>query len=137
MTRALAGCSEFPLIPKTFEYGKAFEQWIILEIHRFIRIFEKEWKLSYVTTKDGAEVDLVIDMGKGYGTKQRWALEIKSSEEVDPKKVSLFERLAQDVLSAQLLFVSQDPTPQRYGSVECLFWRDALDRIFKESTINT
>ncbi len=124
--RAMAGLIDESLNPKTTLYGKYFEQFIITEIHRLIKCFEKEWKLSYLMTKDGAEVDLIIDRG----STDRIAIEIKSNDQVDELEVSAFERLAQDIPHAKLLFISQDPVAMKYGTVECLHWRDAIRMIF-------
>jgi predicted AAA+ superfamily ATPase len=126
VTRALAGQLELPLLPRTFAYGKVFEQFVITEIFRLMKAFEKDWRMSYLTTKDGAEIDLILEIGRS----SRIAIEIKSSDRVDEMEVRAFERLAGDISEARLLFVSNDPLPQRYGRVECLYWRAALAELF-------
>jgi len=118
VTRAMANLLDNGLEPRTSLYGKYFEQFIILEIYRLMKYHEKDWKLSYLTTKDDAEIDLIID-GK-------FAIEIKSTDRIDEKEVRAFERLAKDLSGVRLLYVSKDPVSQRYGNVECLPWREAL-----------
>jgi predicted AAA+ superfamily ATPase len=126
VTRALAGILGSPLVPQTSTYGKYFEQFLITEIHRLIRCYDKDWRLSYLTSKDGAEVDLIIECGT-----TKFAIEIKSASQVDEKEVKAFERLAQDLEApVRMLYLSQDVRSQRYGAVECLHWRSGIEQIF-------
>lgn len=125
VTRALTGLLDYPISPRTPPYGKYFEQFIILEVFRFMRTFEKDWKLSYLTTKDGAEIDLIIDFNPTF----RFAIEIKSTDRIDEKEVKEFERLAKDIPHVKLLFLSNDPDPQVYGKVQCLPWQKGLESL--------
>ncbi len=126
VTRALSGFLGDELHPKTSLYGKCFEQFIITEIYRLMKAYEKDWKLSYLMTKDGAEIDLIIEKNNN----TRIAIEIKSSEHIDEKEVHALEKLANDIPEAQLLFISRDKVSQKHGGVECLFWEQALLKIF-------
>jgi len=126
VTRALAGQLEPPLTPRTPAYGKAFEQFVITEFRRLMLALEKDWRMAYLTTRDGAEVDLVVDAGP-----RRWAVEIKSSDEIDPIEVRKFEALAGDLPKARLIFASRCPRAQKHGRVECLPWQTALQEIFE------
>ncbi len=122
VTRALAGHLEGSLEPRTSAYGRYFEQWIINEIYRFAKCFEQEWRFSYLTTKEGAEIDLILEIHRAHLI----AIEIKSYDRIDEKEVFAFERLASDLPHAKLLFISQDQKSQRYGNVDCLHWQKAL-----------
>lgn len=126
VTRALSNMLEESIHPQTSAYGKYFEQFMVTEIFRLMKANEKEWKLSYLTTKDGKEIDLIIDIN----SKKRIVLEIKSTFSVQELQVTAFERLAQDIPLAKLIFVSQDPINKKFGKVQCLFWQDALKEIF-------
>ena len=128
VTRCLAGQIDESLTERTSIYGNFFEQFIIGEVYRLIHYYKKDWKMSYLTTKDDAEIDLILDRGK----RGRLAIEIKSAERVDLKEVAVFERLAQDVPGAKLIWVSRDPQAQKHGMVECLYWRQAIEMIFRE-----
>ncbi len=59
--RALANTLNLPLDPSTFEYGNTFEHLLILEYHRLNSYLERDFKFSYLRTKDDAEIDLVIE----------------------------------------------------------------------------
>lgn len=49
------------IIPKTQSYGVAFEQYLITECFRLNDYFRKDFRFSYFRTKDGAEIDLIVD----------------------------------------------------------------------------
>ncbi len=131
VTRAMAGQLEGQVPPRTSAYGRFFEQFVVTEVSRLMKCFEKDWRLSYLTSKDGSEIDLIIEKGRDL-----IAIEIKSSTKVDEKEVRSFERLAGDIRGAELVFVSQDPVAQHYGRVNCLHWREALKFIFKDQWPN-
>ncbi|MCU7837352.1 MAG: AAA family ATPase [gamma proteobacterium symbiont of Taylorina sp.] len=59
------------------ELGKLFEQWFILQIIYYNRLYKKNWKLSSYRDAMGVEVDLIIESARGYS-----AIEIKSSDRV-------------------------------------------------------
>ena len=127
VTRALAGLIEDTLSPRTSLYGKCFEQFLVVEIYRLIKYAEKQWKMSYLSTKDDVEVDLIIEKSKS----ERWAIEIKSSQKIDLQEVASFERIAKDIPHAQLLYLSQDPVSQKHGAVLSMPWQSGLEKIFK------
>ena len=133
VARSLAGILEQPLDPRTQAYGKVFEQFVITEFRRLILSLEKDWRMSYLTTRDGAEIDLIIEAGTDL-----WAIEIKSSEEIDLVEVRKFESLAGDLPNARLLFISRCPRAQKHGRVECLPWDSAFQEVFQlEPATNT
>ena len=126
VTRALAGLTEALILPQTTTYGKYFEQFVITEISKLAKCYEKDWKFSYLTTKDGNEIDLILEKG----AQTRIAIEIKSCTQLNEQEVRSFERLASDLPQTDLLLLSQDPLPQRHGAVECLHWKEGIQRIF-------
>lgn len=48
------------------EKGRLFEQWVLLQCLYFIRAQKKDWSLMSYRTDGGAEVDLILDLGKKY-----------------------------------------------------------------------
>ena len=126
VTRALSGRLDEKLVPHSGSYGFAFKHFVILEIHRLVHTRELDWKLSYLLTKDGNEIDLIIEKSP----QKRIALEIKSNDKVDEARVSSFARLAQDIPHTEMLFLSCDKTPMRFGKVSCLHWKEGIKRIF-------
>ncbi len=63
------------------DFGKYFENWIINEVKAFSKYYEKDFKLSFLRTKNGAEVDLVIETPKN----EIIAVEIKSKKNPEEK----------------------------------------------------
>jgi predicted AAA+ superfamily ATPase len=107
-------------------YGDAFEHWVILEFHRLNEYLQKDYRLSYLRTKDGAEIDLLLTKPG----KPTLLIEIKSAERLDPVEVNKLARLRADVRDSQAYFLSRDETAQELEGVRCLHWRRGLEEIF-------
>lgn len=103
-------------------YGKAFEHFIIIEIMRLNQYYEKDYKLSYLRTKDDAEIDLILER-PGLPTA---LVEIKSSERVDERDTRTLEHFQKDFPAATMLCLSRDPMRKKIGSVTCLPWQEGL-----------
>lgn len=78
VTRALTRTLDVKLKEQTSAFGEAFEHFIILEIYRLNQYLRKDFDLTYLHTKDGAEIDLILS--KPNSTKI--LIEIKSSTKV-------------------------------------------------------
>ncbi len=61
VTRALANLLAIPVTPATYDYGKVFEHFIILECYKLVQYAYPDYRLSYLKTTDGWEVDLVVE----------------------------------------------------------------------------
>jgi predicted AAA+ superfamily ATPase len=61
---ALVGCHRNRASPT--EKGRLFEQWLILQCLYFVRAHHLPWRWYSYRTEQGAEVDLVLDLGKSY-----------------------------------------------------------------------
>lgn len=116
--RARAGSSEF---------GRDFEAWVILEIHRLNQYLEKDFQLSFLRTKDGAEIDLVIERGRGAPL----LVEINSTETPTVEDERHLLSLGKDLAGSQKIVLCRARQPRRSeGGVELLPWRKAFERIF-------
>ncbi len=121
--RSLDRSLDVPLNAGTYEYGKAFEHFVITQIVHLARYRYPDWKLSYLRTGAGAEIDLVIERpGLPIAL-----LEIKSSRRVDEKDVRNLIRFAGDFAEPLALCVSRDRERMRMGGVLCAHWREAFD----------
>ncbi|MBL8695643.1 MAG: ATP-binding protein [Planctomycetes bacterium] len=125
VVRALAGNLTLPVVPGTSEYGRAFESFVIHEIHRWNHYFEKDWRLSYLRTKDDAEIDLIVERPG----KPRLLLEIKSTDRLPPGELNSAARLAADISNSELLCVSRDPRAQQIGSARAIHWSQLLGEL--------
>ncbi|MBP9706528.1 MAG: ATP-binding protein [Oligoflexales bacterium] len=123
--RALDRTLEIPLKPGTAAYGEAFEHFIVLEIYRLSSYQKKDYELSYLLTKDGAEIDLILERpGKSVAL-----IEIKSKNRVDEHDARHLEHFRKDFTTPELFLLSNDPNNKRLGAVSALYWRDGLREI--------
>lgn len=126
--RALKGTLNVPLLPQTYDFGEAFEHFIILEIIKLIEYSRKSWRYFYLLTKDGAEIDLIIDR-PGETT---LCLEIKSSDRTTESDVRNLIRLGADIPKSRLYCLSRDPLRKKIQNVMCLEWKQGLSEIFQK-----
>ncbi len=106
----------------TYEYGKAFEHFIVTQIAHLASYTHPDWRLSYLRTGSGAEIDLVIERpGKPVAL-----IEIKSTQNVQARDVRGIVRFVGDFESPVALCISRDQTRMRINGVLCVHWRDAL-----------
>lgn len=120
--RALSHSLGLSLAPRTYDFGSAFELFLINEISRLGSYGKKDYRLSYLRTKDGVEIDLVIERP---GLK-RALVEIKSTERVGPDEVRSLKRLSPDIPNAEAFCLSLDQTPKKIDGVSCLPWQRGL-----------
>lgn len=76
---ALLGKHQNTTISKE-ELGQLFEQWFILQVIYYNRLYKKGWQLSTYRDAIGVEVDLIIETNN-----QCFALEIKSTKSIKEK----------------------------------------------------
>ncbi|OGQ25363.1 MAG: hypothetical protein A2138_02390 [Deltaproteobacteria bacterium RBG_16_71_12] len=126
MARALARTLETRLAPRTGAWGEAFEAFLITEAHRLASYRRPDYRLSYLRTKDDAEVDLVVERPG----KRALFVEIKSAQAPDPTEVNRVARLARDHGRAQPMVWCSATAPSRVGEVDVLPWQEALRRVF-------
>ena len=84
------------------EYGHLFEQWFILQIIYFNKLYKKNWKISTYRDAMGVEVDLVIDTSEAC-----FAVEIKSSVRAQEKMfkgLNKFEKISNRQLKKYLIY---------------------------------
>ncbi len=125
--RALERSLDAGLAPGTSAYGDAFEHWVVLEFHRLNEILGKDYKLSYLRTKDGAEVDLILSKPRS----RTILIEIKSSPRVDELEARKLRRLQADVPGSAAFYLSRDESAQAIDGVRCLPWHRGLTEIFR------
>lgn len=127
VSRALAGEIDSKVFEGTYTYGKLFEHFVILEVYRKIKTHERDWNLSYLQTKDGAEIDLIVERSK----RDRLVIEVKSSVQVDEKEVNQLERLGGEIMNSRLIYVSRDPIERKIGGVDCIHWNTLCQNLLK------
>lgn len=109
------------LVSGTSPYGTVFEHWTFLETKRTLDYYEKESKMSFFRTSDGAEVDLILEIeGK------IWAIEIKSSKEPRLSDVRGLRSFIKDHKYDRAICVCQTPRTFVNEKIEFLPWRDFI-----------
>ena len=123
--RALDRSLDLPLNAGTYEYGKAFEHFMITQIVHLSQYRYPDWRFSYLQTGAGVEIDLVIER-PGLPTV---LIEIKSSERVDERDIRHLTRFTGDFPAPLALCISRDPTRMQIDGVLCVHWREALGEL--------
>lgn len=114
--RSLAQTLNVELEPSTSEFGRAFESFVVLEIMKLNFYFKKDFKLSYIRTKDDVEIDLVVETPR----KELVLVEIKSSDRVDDSRLTSLVALKKSMKAKELWVFSRDPV--RRGSDDWTIW---------------
>lgn len=125
LQRALNNTLRVELAPHTYAFGVAFEHFIVNEINRLQSYAKKDYRLSYLRTKDGVEIDLIIERP---GLK-RALVEIKSTERATEDDVRSLERLGKDIPNSEAFCFTCDPIPKKIGRVSCFHWQAGLTEI--------
>ncbi len=106
VARALSGEIVSKLVESTYNYGNAFEQFVILEILKLASYKKKRWTFSYLRTKENVEIDLIIDRPQ----QSRFCIELKSSKLINRADISSFIKISQSIKNSQSLCLSNDPS---------------------------
>lgn len=123
--RALDHTITQEVIPNTYGFGKAFEHWVILEAVRMNAYRRKDFRFSYLRTKDDAEIDLIVER-PGAPTA---LIEIKSAEYIDERSTRTVEIFCKDIGRAEAFCFSRDPHRKIIGKVAVLPWQEGLREI--------
>jgi predicted AAA+ superfamily ATPase len=118
VTRALAGTLNVELVPRTYGFGRAFEHFVLLEMVRLSGYGQRDYRFSYLRTKDGAEIDLIVERP---GSKLA-LVEIKSADRVDERDVRDLSRFLPDFPNAEAFCLSRDPVRKQIGDVLAVPW---------------
>ena len=123
--RALDRTLNVELRPNTHAYGKAFEHFIVVEAIRRSEYLQNDFRFYYLKTKDGAEIDLIIDRPG----RSSVLLEIKSSSRVDERDIRTLSKFQADMPDADAYCLSMDPFVKRIGKIDLLPWEEGLCRV--------
>lgn len=122
VVRAISGAIETDLLPQSFEFGKHFESFIVNEIYRLLSYKGKKFHLSYLRTKDDAEIDLIIERPG----EPVCLVEIKSTARIDELHVRHLQSFLPEFENAQGFCLSNDQRPKKFGRISALPWRKGL-----------
>jgi uncharacterized protein len=125
VVRALNGTLNVELAPSTYAFGRAFEHFVLLEIVRLSDYRCNDYRFYYLRTKDGAEIDLIIERPGG----KLALVEIKSTDRVDERDVRELSRFLPDFPDAEAFCLSRDKVRKRIGDVHAIPWQEGLTEL--------
>ena len=109
--------------PTSSVWGRAFEHHIILECLRLNSYFKRDAKFSHLKTKDGAEIDLIVEIGR----KAPLCIEIKSSRSIAETEITKLLKISSAVPRGVPLIVYDGELEQNSAGVRIVPWRKFLD----------
>lgn len=113
--------------------GSRFEHFIFLEIYRLQSYLERNWRFSYLRTKDDAEIDLIIERPND----STFLVEIKSTDKVSDRHAATLNRFIADFDNAEAILLSNDPIAKQFGHVRCIHWRTWLQDVLPHHPART
>jgi predicted AAA+ superfamily ATPase len=126
VVRALDRTLSLHLTPKTIAFGNAFEHFLMTEIFRYCEYHKKDYRLSYLMTKDGVEIDLICERPG----KADLLIEIKSTDSVTKEDVKSITAVSKDwdkPFEAQVW--SLDTTEKVIQGISCLPWMQGIAQL--------
>ncbi len=126
VVRVLTAQLTCPSQPSTSYHGKLFEHIIILQCRQLASYFHREYRFSYLKTKDDAEIDLVVERPG----QPILFIEIKSSIQVQTEQLKTLRSLAQDFGACEAVCFSQDPYPKYLDGISVFPWREGVRKYF-------
>jgi len=124
--RALRGLADHKISESTYEYGKIFESFMIGEIYKLNKYLEKDHKLSFLKTKDGVEIDLIIESSPN----KKVCVEIKSGEVKSLNDFNSQYALAKEISNSKLIVLSQNKKAMSNSKIHLFPWQEGLNMIF-------
>lgn len=126
VSRAMSRTINNPLFKSTYEYGDRFEQFFILQCIALNNYLEKDFRFSYLRTKDDVEVDLIIERPG----QSKIFCEIKSTDKIKTEDFIGLRRISKDYPNAIYKVASLDPLSLTHEKIHYSFWLDAIKDIF-------
>ncbi|MDX2345312.1 MAG: AAA family ATPase [Legionella sp.] len=130
VVRVLTGQIEVPIVERTSAYGEAFEHFIITQCKQLASYFHRNFRFSYLATKDGSEIDCVVERP---GLPILF-IEIKSTESVEERQLSTLKTLATDFGECEAVCFSRDAYQKQYGIIKVFPWADGIKHYFSDKS---
>ncbi len=112
------------------EYGKAFEQFIAMELRAWLSYRRVKKALRYWRTRSGTEVDFLIG--------NHTAIEVKSARKIHDKYLKGLRALKEENIFLQYIVVSFDKMDRETADgIRCLHWSSFLKLLWQDSIITT
>lgn len=130
VVRAIEKTLSIPMVEHTSYYGHLFETFIVMEIRKIAERHRREWTFSYLCTKEGQEIDLIIQRPQN----EFILIEIKSTLNTTDEELKSILSLGPDFdkkykKKSLKILISQDKNSRISENIECLYFTDALKKI--------
>jgi predicted AAA+ superfamily ATPase len=126
VAHALGHTLSIPMVPSSSAFGDAFEHFVILECMKLASYARLQYKYSYIHTKDGAEIDLVVERPG----KPLLCIEIKSSAHVGDDDLRNLRSLSKDLPNSEAVCFCRETIARKSDGVLVLPWFEGLQRYF-------
>jgi len=126
IVRALTSQLSLPLLSSTSQYGEIFEHFIILQCKYLASYYYRDFRFSYLKTKDDTEIDLVVERP---GLPLLF-IEIKSTDNVQTHHLTTLKKLAKDFGNCTAICLSCDPYPKQIDNIAVLPWQQGIQQYF-------
>ena len=124
--QSLLNTLQLPIQAHGYAFGKAFENFIINECYRYNEYYQKDFRFFYLKTKDGVEVDLIVERPGDSPV----FIEIKSSERLDPQAPKKLEKITEKVKNCELRIFCRERKARKVGKVRILPWQEGIKELF-------
>jgi predicted AAA+ superfamily ATPase len=126
IARAAAGLLDEKVDPGTYDFGNQFESLVIIEAMKLNDHTETNAQFTYFRSADGAEIDLIIKLGR-----KIYVIEIKSTPDPDVTEINKIARLASAIkVPHEVMILCTTKRPFDRNGVKVLHWTSGLRKIF-------
>jgi len=127
VTRALQNTLALQLSEQTVAFGDLFEQFVVLEFIRLNDYYEARFKFSYLLTKDGVEIDLIVERpGRPVAL-----VEIKSISKNREEDMMNIKSISNEFEKVDCYVLNNSTTSTEIRGVRFMNWKDGIQEIFK------
>ncbi len=121
VARSLQKVLGIDLHSSTYDYGINFEAFIISQIRTGLEYQTPQYQLSYLLTKDDAEIDLIVERGK-----EILCIEIKSSKNIRENQLRNLKNLGSTIKNSRLVCLYDGEEKLKFDKVEVFPWKEGL-----------
>lgn len=100
---------------------------IICEIYKLNLYLERDYKISFLKTKDGVEIDLIVEIS----ARKKYCIAIKAGEVKDLSAFNAQYKLAKDLCAKELIVLSQNKIAQVQDGIHVMPWQEGIETIMK------
>jgi predicted AAA+ superfamily ATPase len=126
VARSLSNQLRVPLNEGSSYFGLQFEAFVLNEIYRRNEYSRAKWKLAYLQTEAGVEVDLVLHAV----TRPVIFVEIKSATQIREDHLKSLKIMEKDFPESLFYCLSRDPSQKAFGNIKALPWQMGIEEIF-------